>query len=141
VSPSRSPSYRGKWFEICNVPAGHANTSIQAEYVWPKEIHCKCKNGCTNARCKCAKNGAGCSATCTCTSCCNTLNHLSKFFGQEGIRANPCFVTWLKKWSKVRQLPVDFTDQDFLDDLRCTLLGVGPDDPINTKPTSDEFQE
>jgi hypothetical protein len=76
--------------------------SIQAEHVWPKEIHCKRKNGCTNARCKCAKNGAGCSATCTCTSCVNTLNDLSKFFSQEGIRANPCFVTWLKKQSKTR---------------------------------------
>jgi hypothetical protein len=115
--------------------------SIQAEYVWPKEIHCKCKNGCTNGRCKCAKNGAGCSATCTCTSCVNALNDLSKFFGQEGIRANPCFVTWLKMQSKRGQPPVDFTNEDFLDGLRCTLLDVEPGAPINKKPTGDEFQE
>lgn len=37
-------------------------------------MSCKCKSGCTNSRCACAKNLKGCGPECKCEGCHNPLN-------------------------------------------------------------------
>jgi len=39
-----------------------------------KNVHCKCKTGCTSRRCVCLKNSEPCDAQCGCVDCENPLN-------------------------------------------------------------------
>lgn len=39
-----------------------------------KTVHCKCKSGCSNRRCKCLRNNEACDESCGCSDCENPLN-------------------------------------------------------------------
>jgi hypothetical protein len=39
-----------------------------------KKVHCKCKTGCKNRRCICARNDEPCDDKCECVDCKNPLN-------------------------------------------------------------------
>ena len=39
-----------------------------------KTVHCKCKTGCKNRRCICARNDEPCGDECECVDCRNPLN-------------------------------------------------------------------
>ena len=39
-----------------------------------KNVHCKCKTGCTNRRCICVRNDEPCDDKCGCVDCKNPLN-------------------------------------------------------------------
>jgi len=39
-----------------------------------KTVHCRCKTGCTNRRCSCARNDEPCDDKCGCVDCKNPLN-------------------------------------------------------------------
>lgn len=103
------------------------------------KLTCACKTGCSRS-CKCSKNGAGCSESCKCTLCTNPLNALPALFGEEGVRAKPCFDTWVKKQSRGRR-PFDLRSTATHDNLLRLLLGLGPLDPIASKPTYEEFED
>ncbi|CZR63739.1 uncharacterized protein PAC_13636 [Phialocephala subalpina] len=105
----------------------------------PATLKCACKSSC-NRSCKCSKNGAGCSDACKCTSCTNPLNVLPDFFGQEDVRAKPCFHTWIKKQSRSRR-PFDLRSTATQDKLLRLLLGLRSQDPITSKPTFEEFED
>lgn len=103
-----------------------------------EDIHCACTTGCNTARCTCNKNGSGCADSCTCSSCSNSLNSLAVFFGEAGLRASPCFRTWLKKSRSAGRLESDA----LVNDVRCRLLGVKTGTPVAAQqPCGDVFEE
>ena len=110
------------------------------EHPTPEEIHCKCATGCRTADCKCLENGAGCSSTCTCAKCINPLAGIATFFGKEGVRASPCFLTYLKNsLEKSKQSTINFESDVLVDELRCKLLGVPPGRSLTVPPKDDVF--
>lgn len=67
------------------------------------------------------------------------MNVLPAFFGKKGVRADPCFATWMLRKSGKELTPVDISSPTIQESLRSKIMGV-PFNDVNAAPTDDVFK-